>query len=348
MEGNVLDLGCCNYLQTAFNLLLQNSFQIPNIAVEQNLQGMPLVTLGFKINSTKINAALASELRNLALGQIHLEVYGPSDFCVDSRLRQLSGLPIARLDLSGTLVKSPCLKRLRELPGLTDLDLSRIGEGDCFRDSELLELHDLPLARLNLQGRGRITHTGLEVLRGMPLASLNLRACVGVYEEGLAVLPGLPLTQLDVSKLRTYVNVVRELPGLVDLTISQHSMRELLPGLPLTKLCINKCYCGELGVVRELPQLVDLCLVGEDLGYDEYGSRNRALENAGLQHLRDLSLRVFSLQNVHSVTDAGLEVLRGMTSLKWMYFHECPLITPEGLATFGKVEVEGTHMHVEI
>lgn len=310
------------------------------------------MTLGFKVNPLKIDAALVSELRNLALGQIHLEVSGPSDFCIDGRLRLLSGLPIAALDLSGMLVNSKGLKNLRELPNLNDLDLSRnFGERDNIRDVGLAELRDLPLTKLNLQGRENITHAGLEVLRNMPLSSLNLRDCRNVDDECLAILQGLPLTQLDVSNLTRPslegLRVLSELPGLVDLSISQWCRGVFSWGLPLTKLCITDCSLGSLGDLRGLPQLVNLCLVGRDR-IVQYPATYARLENVGLYALEGLSLVTFSVHNIHYITDAGLEVLRGMSSLKWMYFYECPRITAEGLATFGRVEVEGAHVHAEL
>lgn len=284
------------------------------------MQALPLATLAIKVESVDITPEIVRGLKNLALGEIELEIPGPPDYLCDSELRMLSGLPIAHLDLSGA----------------------------CISYWGLAVLHGLPLTSLNLEGQDEIKGFNLDVLRGMTmLASLNLGSCIRICDRGLAMLRGLPITKLNISNVgfvdtSDVARTLRELPALKDLCIdSEH--RVVLAGLPLTKLCLSRShYFGEvMGVLPPMPLLVDLCLDG--------GMQCcRPFIDADLLGLRGLSLVVFSLHVCPWVTNAGLEVLRGMISLKWMYFSWCPLITQEGLATFGNVEVDGWHMYVDV
>lgn len=279
------------------------------------MQGLQLATLDIKLSPTRITTELVKELQSLAPASIELEIFAHSDTPCDSRLKLLPGLPIAKLDLSGVVITS----------------------------AGLAALHGLPLTSLDLQGQKKITDSGLEVLRGMSLlASLNLGSCEKVTTQSLSLLRGLPITQLDVSKMygETFEDfrALRELLRLADLCIDAR-YKHVLADLPLTKLSLSRCHDVHMGSMPPMPQLVNLCLDGGD----RWGFIDAGLQNA----MEGLSLKVLSLHECPRITDAGLEVLRGVP-MKWIYFFCCPLITQEGLETFGRVEKEGCHVYVEV
>lgn len=272
-----------------------------------------MAVLTTKLYTKMITTELAEELQNLAVGKIELEVTGPTA-CCGSHLRLLSGLPIARLDLSKTFVS--------QYDGLAGL-------------------RGFPLRSLNLEGQESIYDTNLEVLRGMSLLTdLNLASCCQIGDLGMSKLRGLPITKLNLSSVwRRFTlegaRVLHELPALMDLCIEAR-YRVVLAGLSLTKLCLA---LESYNVIRFPMNLVDMphlpLLV--NLSIDGKGSAwFRSVPSVALHGLRVLhSLVVLSLYDCPVFTIAGLEVMREMPSLKRMCFFRCPLIDySRGLSNF--------------
>lgn len=227
-----------------------------------------------------------------------------------SWLQRLYGLRIARLDLSRVVISDAILPVLRDLPFLRDLDMSRghaIGGGDGgLTDAGLEALQGLPLTSLSLSGQPKITDAGLAAaLLGMPLVSLALQSCRLVTNAVLRLFLAMPMEKLKfggtTSRVAEGLEVLSELL-VVDLELS-----------------LDAGECANVAeILRGMRSLRKLALTLNSASDVEFGC------------LRDLPLRKLEVMFGNSLTDVGLEVLRGM-ALESVSFVGCPRITDAGV-----------------
>lgn len=185
----------------------------------------------------------------------------------------LAGLPIVRLDISGTQVRDVSV--LRGMP----LRVFRGGQGPWSPDLDLRRLASLSLVEFHYEG----TDVGnLEWMRGMPLTNIVIRC--GRFNAGdlkclrgmrlhvlrimagwsglvdIGALRGMPLEELElVSDEKSSLSDIKPLSGMklrtLSLVNSQVSDLSPLAGMPLTRLDVSGTPIRErdLQAIRTLP-----------------------------------------------------------------------------------------------
>lgn len=313
------------------------------------LGSLPLASLTLKAAPEELTTELTNALRGLGarLPRLDLELAGERLHFVDTHLRRLARLPIARLDLSGTDVSDSGLAVLRDLPLLRDLDLSGASKKkrSDFSDGGLERLRGLPLTSLNLGGGWNFTDRGLEALRGMRLKSLDLSDC-RFSSDGLNVLRRMPLSSLNLSGLEGAsfegLCIVCHLPltdlGLCSVGVLGEESLRLFHGKPLTKLDLgirNDFSPWELEFLKDMPlRNLDANSVehigGELLqGWPLERLRLHRGDDEQLVLLRGMNLVDLDLSICHDLTDIGIEALRGMP-LTRLHIHSAQRLSNSG------------------
>jgi len=236
-------------------------------------------------------------------------------------LDPLAGLPVGELDIAGTAVTD-----------LTPLKGTPLEFLNCDRThvSDLAPLQGMALTRLQCS----LTQVeDLAPLRGMPLTQLY---CGATPVSDLAPLEGMRLTHLNCGQ--TQVSDLTPLQGM-PLTFL-HCYRTLvtdlspLRGMPLTELWL--CECPQLG---DLSALKGMPLTG--LSVYSTGVRDLGpLKGMPLRMLWSDSTRVTDLTPLAGMAlqkltftpkliKKGIEVVRGMKSIRQIGTHYNRLMAPE-------------------
>jgi hypothetical protein len=228
----------------------------------------------------------------------------------------LAGLPITRLDLTGTQVRN--LAPLRGMP----LRVFRGGEGEGLPDSDLSKMASLSLVDFTYVGTEIKT---LHWMYGMPLTNIDIRCWVfqppdlrhfkGMRLNGLRILAGdnaladisalkgMPLGSLTLhAGVRFPLSDLTPLAGmkLTSLSLVNSKVMDLTPlkGLPLTALDLSGTSVWDIKPLTGLP-LKRLSLARTPVG--------------DLSHLAGIPLEYLNVSETR-VTDFG--VLKNVPTLK--------------------------------
>lgn len=240
-------------------------------------------------------------------------------------IKPLVGRPLTNLKMSGCS-KVESLLPLVGMP-LTKLDLSFCRQ---FGDSDIeTALQNMSLVDLSLWGWEELTGEGLKFLAGMPLSALNLSECDKLVDEDLACLEGVPLERLALegcgelhgSGLRYFRNA-----PLSDLDISDSNIEDFyfieseVWRCPIKHLRVSCCpYFGLEGAsnVHGLSTL-------------DWSNNGKWEADEQLQFLRGTQISFLNFSENPSLTDVGLECLRG-TPIVTLHLPGCSSITSASL-----------------
>jgi serine/threonine protein kinase len=237
---------------------------------------------------------VVGRIDNGAVVDLNVNMTGVADISPVLSLNELRNL---------TLQPKKGLALLKDLTPLRALKLTRLSLHSCSQVRDLAPLKDLPLTQLNLGECGKIRE--LTHLKNMPLTWLYLRYLSEV--DDLSPLSGLPLTYLDI----TVCGQLRDLSPLEGLKLnhlnfgncSQISDLTPLKGMPLTYLGAER-----IQAVRDISPIRGMPL------------RHLRIHDTRIEDLTPLEgmqLEVIVL-TPRNITK-GLDILRGMTSLKNIY-----------------------------
>jgi hypothetical protein len=242
-------------------------------------------------------------------------------------LAPLAGLPIRRLDLTGSgnvsslkpladlpirsLVLAECpvadLAPLEGLP-LEELDLSLVSKQFAVTPTDLRPLAGMPLRKLTLVYR---TVADLTPLKGMALSALTI-LYPGEGLTDIAPLRGMPLETLELRN--TGVSDLSPLAGmpLRKLVLSGRAIGNVDPlkGLPLVELRLEDCpRLRDIGALRGMAALTTLCLAGS--GVDDIAP----LEGLPIQGL-----------NLTGTAVSDLSVLKTLPALRYLQLARCAAV----------------------
>ena len=255
-----------------------------------------------------------------------MKIYDPT--LQNGDLKQLCGLPITDLNISGCLVTTPAFTHIASLP-LTRLNLS-----SCIgvTDECIALIAELPLTDLDLGHCINITQTGFNHLKGVSLKQLNMRWC---EIDDLGFLKGMPLVSLDLNYTEIHTwGWMRSLDGLPleYLSVAEIHERDLiyLKHSPIRVLLLKEVDITAEGFqyLKGLP-LVEL----------EIGGEGESLQDEDFKHLETLPLRTFELSGYSGITGSGFKYLK---ALKKLSINECCGLDPThlfGLRSLQKLDV---------
>lgn len=291
--------------------------ELPGNVCLERLLGAQITTLILKM--PVLTDAGIAHLQHLPLTSLDLQ---GCERVTDAGLEFLVGKPLTELNLGACDLLTPAgvARFLRGLP-LRRLTMPPFRKDPAGLPPETLApLAAMPLTDLSLACPG-LTDPALEHLRGRPLSRLDLGCGPLITNAGLACLAGMPLQALR------YTSATPAGAGLAALHGAP--LASLVLETPLTNAGISHLH----GL--PLTRLVFWSADNEDDG----------ITDDGLAALSGMPLTSLSLCSADLVTDRGLAVLEGSTSLTDLHLGWLPNITGEGLRALQGASVSVLRLH---